>query len=338
MMTSATCSLSSTISLKTLTLQTLVADDLAACNRLILESLQSSVPLVTQLAEHLIKAGGKRLRPLICLSAAQLCGYEGMHHLNLAASVEFIHAATLLHDDVIDTSLTRRGQETANALWGNQASVLVGDFLFAQAFQLMVQTQSVRVLEVLSQTARTLAEGEVWQLSSAYSLDLEKDDYFKIIEAKTSSLFAAAAQVGAILSQSSPAVEMALHTYGHALGMIFQIIDDILDYSGTNEQTGKNIGDDFFEGKVTLPLLLAYQQASSEDRLFLEQCWQTEERTNAQLSRVQSILRQTASIETCYKIAQDYGQEAVQALDIFPDSALKAGLIDTIDFCLDRSY
>ena len=249
-------------------LTALVQDDLEACNRLIVERMQSQVALIPQLAAHLVAAGGKRLRPLLTLAAAKLCGYQGERHVSLAACVEFIHTATLLHDDVVDESALRRGQASANALFGNKASVLVGDFLFARAFQLMVADGSLEVLRILSTAAATIAEGEVLQLMTQNDTATTEDQYLAVIEGKTAALFAAATEVGAVIADRPKAEQVALFDYGGALGIAFQLVDDALDYAADQEALGKTVGDDFREGKITLPVLLAFARGSEEERGF----------------------------------------------------------------------
>ncbi len=250
------------------TLRGLVAGDMAEVNRLIIEYMQSPVSLIPELATYIVASGGKRLRPLLTLAAARMCGYEGEHHWSLAAAVEFIHTATLLHDDVVDESDLRRGRDTANAVWGNQASVLVGDFLFSRAFQLMVNSGSVEVLKILSDASATIAAGEVLQLTTAGEPSTDVGSYMKVIEGKTAALFAAAAEVGAVIAARPPEEAQALRTFGTELGIAFQLIDDRLDYDADQKALGKTIGDDFREGKVTLPIIIAYQKGTDAERAF----------------------------------------------------------------------
>ena len=237
----------------------LTADDLKGVNEVILEQMQSPVLLIPQLAGHIIAAGGKRLRPMLTLSSARLCGYTESRHIGLAACVEFIHTATLLHDDVVDESDLRRGAATANAVWGNKASVLVGDFLFSRAFELMVADGSLEVLKILSRASTVIAEGEVHQLVTANDTDTTEQDYLEVIQAKTAKLFAAAAEIGAVVSDRPAEEQTALETYGDHIGMAFQLIDDVLDYSAQQTTLGKAVGDDFRDGKITLPIVLAFR-------------------------------------------------------------------------------
>ncbi|MDP9128013.1 MAG: polyprenyl synthetase family protein, partial [Pseudomonadota bacterium] len=249
-------------------LTALVAEDMAAVNHLIIQRMESSVPLIPQLAGHIIAAGGKRLRPILTLASARLCGYQGLRHHKLAASVEFIHTATLLHDDVVDASSLRRGEPSANAMFGNQASVLVGDFLFSRAFQLMVEDGSIDVLRILSTASAVIAEGEVLQLTTTNDSGTSEQTYLEVVRAKTAELFAAACRIGAVVAGRPASEEEALRTFGLNLGIAFQIIDDALDYSAEQLRLGKTIGDDFREGKVTLPVILAIHRGNEAERAF----------------------------------------------------------------------
>lgn len=246
----------------------LVIDDLKRVNQVIVDNMQSPVALIPQLAGHLVAAGGKRLRPVLTLAAAKLCGFEGERHIALAACVEFIHTATLLHDDVVDESMLRRGRDSANAVWGNQPSVLVGDFLFARAFELMVADGSLKVLKILSKASSVIAEGEVLQLMTTNDTATSEESYLEVIRAKTATLFAAAAQIGAVVADRPKVEEEALESYGMNLGIAFQLIDDVLDYSAIQAELGKTVGDDFREGKISLPVVLAWRRGSAEDRDF----------------------------------------------------------------------
>ena len=247
----------------------LVADDLRAVNGVILDNMQSSVMLISELAAHIVAAGGKRLRPMMTLGSARLCGYTGKRHIDLAACVEFIHTATLLHDDVVDDSALRRGTATANAVWGNKPSVLVGDFLFSRAFQISVADGSLRVLGILADTAATLAEGEVMQLTTSNDTETSEAAYMKVVTAKTAALFAAACQLGAVVAERSAAEEEALRSFGLNLGIAYQLVDDALDYGAREAVLGKSVGDDFREGKITLPVVLAFRRGDDEERAFL---------------------------------------------------------------------
>ncbi|MBL4757234.1 MAG: polyprenyl synthetase family protein, partial [Rhizobiales bacterium] len=244
----------------------LVGDDMKRVNTIILEKAASNVDLIPELARHLIDSGGKRLRPMLTLACAHLVGYQGEHHIKLATAVEFMHTATLLHDDVVDESDLRRGKATARILWGNQASVLVGDFLLGQAFKMMVETGSLECLRILSDAAVVIAEGEVWQLSTAQNVATTEDDYLNVIRAKTAALFSAAAEVGAAITNRPEEEQAALRAYGNNLGIAFQLIDDALDYSGDQAKLGKAVGDDFREGKVTLPVVLSYRRGDEAER------------------------------------------------------------------------
>ena len=246
----------------------LVGDDMASVNHIIMDKARSDVDLIPELARHLIDSGGKRLRPMLTIAAARMCNYDGVDHVQLAASVEFMHTATLLHDDVVDESDLRRGKKSARILWGNEASVLVGDFLLGQAFKMMVDVGSLEALRILSDAAAVIAEGEVMQLIASKNTETNEDEYLAVINAKTAALFSAAAEVGAVLANRPKAEQAALRSYGKNLGIAFQLLDDVLDYSGDQDQLGKSIGDDFREGKITLPVVLSYRRGSDENRKF----------------------------------------------------------------------
>src|SRR6185312_13266576 len=254
----------------------LLKDDLARVNALIVTRMESPVALIPQLAGHIVSAGGKRLRPMLTLASARLCGYRGERHLAIAAVVEFIHTATLLHDDVVDSSELRRGRDTANAVWGNKPAVLVGDFLFSRSFELMVEDGSLRILEILSRAAAVIAEGEVGQLVTANDIGTTESAYLEVIEAKTAALFAAAARIGAVIAERPAAEEEALERFGRNLGVAYQLIDDMLDFSARQSELGKSVGDDFRDGKITLPILIAFARGNAEEQEFwrrtLEQC------------------------------------------------------------------
>lgn len=306
-------------------------DEINAC---ILEKMQSPVSLIPQVAGYLISLGGKRLRPLLTVATAELCGYQGKRHIQLAACVELIHTATLLHDDVVDASALRRGMDTANAVWSDKASVLVGDFLFTRAFELMVLDGSLDVLQILSQASSSIAEGEVMQLCSSYDLNLDEKTYLKIIEAKTARLFSAATEVGAVIAESDAAKRKTLSRFGYALGMAFQLMDDRLDYAADQEKLGKTIGDDFREGKVTLPVILAYQEGV--DREFWEEAFNEGVRNESALTHAIHLLTKSgALIKTKHK-AHAFIEEALECLTVFPDSPLKAALQDLAHFSLYR--
>jgi len=315
----------------------LVAEDLAACNRLIVERMHSQVALIPQLAAHIVAAGGKRLRPLLTLAASKLCGYSGQRHVALAACVEFIHTATLLHDDVVDESALRRGQASANALFGNKASVLVGDFLFARAFQLMIEDKSLEVLRILAAASATLAEGEVLQLITQNDLSSTEAQYLEVIEGKTASLFAAATRIGAVVADRPQAEAEALDAYGHNLGISFQLVDDALDYSAEQARLGKTVGDDFREGKITLPVLLAFHAGDATEQAFWKRTLEEGEQGDDDLAEAQRLLASHDGITRTIDRAELYGEAAIRALDIFPMSEAKLALIDVVRFCIERA-
>jgi octaprenyl-diphosphate synthase len=321
-------------------LTALVSADIEKVNRCIVERMHSPVALIPQLAGHIIAAGGKRLRPMLTLAAAKLCGHKGQRHIKLSACVEFIHTATLLHDDVVDDSSLRRGMASANALFGNKPSVLVGDFLFSRAFELMVEDGSLQVLQILSRASSVIAEGEVLQLITANDTGTSEDAYLEVIRAKTAALFAAACRIGAVVADRPKVEEEALESFGLNLGIAFQLIDDMLDYSARQEKLGKAIGDDFREGKITLPVILAFRRGDDEERAFwkrtLEELDQAED--GGDLQHAIKLLEQNASLQDTVNRARHYGAIARDALGIFPDSPAKAALIDIIDFCIDRAF
>lgn len=317
----------------------LVKNDLTAVNRLIIEKMQSPVALIPQLAGHIIAAGGKRLRPMLTLAAARLCGYgEGERHCALAACVEFIHTATLLHDDVVDESLLRRGQESANAVWGNQASVLVGDFLFSRSFELMVEDGSLEVLRILSNASAVIAEGEVLQLVTTNDTGTGEADYLEVIRCKTATLFAAAAEIGAVVAARPEAEQRALADYGMNLGIAFQLIDDLLDYSALQAQLGKTVGDDFREGKMSLPVVLAFARANDEENEFWTRTIERMEQEEGDLGKAIALLQKHGVLDETAARARDYAARAKQALAVFPDSEIRAAMMEAVDFAVDRAY
>jgi octaprenyl-diphosphate synthase len=318
-------------------LRDMLGDDIAALNAAILTRMESPVPLINQLAAYIIAAGGKRLRPLLTLAIARALDYQGDDHLKLAASVEFIHTATLLHDDVVDESDQRRGQPSANAMFGNQASVLVGDFLFSRAFQLMVETHSLDVLRILSTASAVIAQGEVMQLASTGDLSLTRQTYFDVIGAKTAALFAAAAEVGAVIAQADADIIQAVQDYGTHLGVAFQIADDVLDYQGSLDTMGKNSGDDFREGKITLPVVMALEQATSEERSFWERVLVELKQNDFDFSHAQAILKKYGCIEASLIIAREKAIAAQDSLDKLPPSPLRDILKDIALFAVERS-
>ena len=315
----------------------LVRDDLEACNRLIVERMHSEVALIPQLASHIVASGGKRLRPLLTLACARMCGYRGMRHVGLAACVEFIHTATLLHDDVVDESALRRGQASANALFGNKPSVLVGDFLFSRAFQVMVEDGSLEVLRILADASAIIAEGEVLQLMTQNDTTTTEDQYLKVIEGKTAALFAAAAEVGAVVADQPTSAQAALREFGMALGVAFQLVDDALDYSADQESLGKTVGDDFREGKITLPVLLAFERGSEAERAFWRRTLEDRDQTDSDLAEAQALIRRHGTLADTITRARHYGDQAIAALAGFADGAEKRALTAVVEFCIERA-
>jgi octaprenyl-diphosphate synthase len=314
-----------------------LADDLAEVNATIRERMASEhAPRIPEVTAHLVEAGGKRLRPMLTLAAARLCGYEGDHHVRLAATVEFIHTATLLHDDVVDESQRRRGRPTANLLWDNKSSVLVGDYLFARSFQLMVETGSLRVLDILSNAAATIAEGEVLQLTAAQNLATDEAVYLKVIRGKTAALFSAATEVGGVIAGAPEAAVRALHLYGDALGIAFQIVDDILDYGGVSQTIGKNTGDDFRERKLTLPLIRAVAGADEEERAFWVRTIEKGRQEEGDLERAMAILARHGALESTRATALDWAGKAKAALAEVPPHPIREMLADLADYVVAR--
>jgi octaprenyl-diphosphate synthase len=317
----------------------LVAADMEKVNAQILQHAESHVDLIPQLAQHLIDSGGKRLRPMLTIASARMCGYaQGNYHVDLATAVEFMHTATLLHDDVVDESDLRRGRRTARLIWGNQASVLVGDYLLGQAFRIMVGTKSLEALAVLSDAASVIAEGEVMQLAAAHNTATTEDAYMKVINAKTAALFAAAAEVGAIVAGRNNAEREALESYGRNLGIAFQLVDDALDYSGKQAQLGKSVGDDFREGKITLPVVLSYRRGDDAEREFWKRVMEQGEQRDGDLEHAFKLMNQHNAIEDTIERARHYGAIARDALEIFPDSEHKSALVDAIGFSVARAH
>lgn len=318
----------------------LVQTDLEACNRVIVANMDSPVALIPQLAAHIVAAGGKRLRPLLTLASARLCGYpgetDGDRHVHLAACVEFIHTATLLHDDVVDESQLRRGLASANAVFGNKASVLVGDFLFARAFQLMVQDGSLKVLAILSKAAATIAEGEVLQLVTQNDLSTTEDKYLEVIQGKTAALFAAACQVGAVIADRPDAEETALADYGMKLGIAFQLVDDALDYVADQATLGKTIGDDFREGKITLPVLLAFAAGDDRQKAFWRRTVEDLDQSDTDLDHAMALMGEHDAISRTLDRARRFAQEARAALAVFPDGPIRQALGSVADYTVDR--
>ena len=312
-------------------------DNLAAVNALILSRMQSDVPLIPKLAGHLIAGGGKRIRPLLTLASAALMGYKGTRTHKLAACVEFIHTATLLHDDVVDESDQRRGKASANALFGNEAAVLVGDFLFSRSFELMVEDGSLDVLRVLSHASAVIAEGEVLQLSMLNDISMNEESYLKIIGAKTAALFAAACQTGGLAAGATAQDCQKLYHYGYNLGLAFQISDDVLDYSGNQADLGKSIGDDFKEGKVTLPVILALQSASAEEKIFWQRCVQEVQQNDGDFIKALGILQKHDSLNKSLSQSHDYAVKAVESLKGLPDTHLREVMTELAFYAVNRS-
>ena len=314
----------------------LVGDDLQAVNAAILARMESPVALIPQLAGHIIAAGGKRLRPMLTLAAARLCDYQGQRHVPLAACVEFIHTATLLHDDVVDDSGLRRGLATANAVWGNKASVLVGDFLFSRAFQLMVEDGSLKILKILSDASAIIAEGEVQQLMTANDTSTDEATYLDVIRSKTAALFAAACQVGAVVAERPEAEEEALRRFGLNFGMAFQLIDDVLDYNADEGELGKAFVYDIRDGKVTLPVVLAFARGDERERDFWRRCIEEQDQGDADLEEALALMQRHGALADAMERARSYGRAALENLDTFAESAIKTALAETLEQSLRR--
>jgi octaprenyl-diphosphate synthase len=310
--------------------------DMERVNQLILSKAGSDVQMIPEVANHLISSGGKRLRPMLTLASAAMFGFTGDAHIKLATAVEFMHTATLLHDDVVDESDLRRGKSTARMIWGNQASVLVGDFLLGQAFRMMVDVGSLDALDVLSTAASVIAEGEVLQLSVAKNMETTEDDYLSVIRAKTAALFAAASEVGPIVAKTDKASRNALKSYGMNLGLAFQLVDDVLDYGGKAADLGKNTGDDFREGKITLPVILSYRRGTAEERSFWRQAIEGGESSDQNLEKALGLITRYGGLTDTIARAQHYGTIARDALAPLPESPWKDALLEVIDFCIDR--
>jgi octaprenyl-diphosphate synthase len=314
----------------------LIQDDLNAVDQLIQQRLQSDVALINQLGYYIINSGGKRLRPAIAILSARACGYDGDKHINLATIIEFIHTATLLHDDVVDNSDMRRGKETANNLWGNEASVLVGDFLYTRSFEMMVEMDSMRLMQILSHTTNVIAEGEVLQLLNCHDADTTEARYLEVIHHKTAKLFEAAGQLGAVICNASKEIEDAMAGYAMHLGSAFQLVDDLLDYSQSSETIGKNIGDDLAEGKPTLPLIYAMRKGNEQQASVIRQAIENGERDR--IDDIITIINETGAIDyTAHAAAQEVAQ-AKAALDILPDTDYKQALIGLAEFAISRDY
>jgi octaprenyl-diphosphate synthase len=323
-------------------LTAIVAEDLKAVNALIVQKMDSPVALIPQLAGHIVAAGGKRLRPMLTLAAARMCGYAsdqgGQRHVALATCVEFIHTATLLHDDVVDESNLRRGLQSANAVFGNKPSVLVGDFLFSRAFELMVEDGSLDVLRILSHASAVIAEGEVLQLITTNDTETGETAYLDVIKGKTAQLFAAACRVGAVVADRPMVEEEALETYGMNLGIVFQLVDDVLDYSAEQAKLGKTVGDDFREGKITLPVILAFRRGDDEERAFWRRTLEDLEQTDDDLQHAIQLMARHGALDDTLKRARHYGAIARDSLGIFKEGPVKQAFHDLIDFCIERAH
>jgi octaprenyl-diphosphate synthase len=328
---------SSTISKPHERLAATLEGEMAAVNELIRTRMASEhAPRIPEVTAHLVEAGGKRLRPMLTLAAARLCGYQGEHHVRLAATVEFIHTATLLHDDVVDESGQRRGRPTANLLWDNKSSVLVGDYLFSRSFQLMVETGSLRVLDILANASATIAEGEVLQMTAAQDLRTDEAVYLQIVRGKTAALFSAAMQVGGVIADAPESQVQALFDYGDALGIAFQIADDLLDYQGDAKTTGKNVGDDFRERKLTLPVIKAVAQATAEERAFWERTIEKGRQDKGDLEHALELMNKYGTFEATRKDANDWAVKAKMSLETLPDGEIRTMLSDLADYVVSR--
>ncbi|MEO6360651.1 MAG: polyprenyl synthetase family protein [Sphingomicrobium sp.] len=319
-------------------LMQLVAADMNGVNAVILDRMQSNVALIPELAGHLIAGGGKRMRPMLTLACANLLGYPGNRHHKLAATVEFIHTATLLHDDVVDGSGMRRGKRTANLIWGNPASVLVGDFLFSRAFELMVEDGSLKVLKILSHASAVIAEGEVEQLTAQRRIETGEEQYLRIIGAKTAALFAAACRISPIVAEAGEEAELALESYGKNLGVAFQLIDDVIDYASDADTMGKGVGDDFRDGKMTLPVILAYARGSGDDRAFLRAAVSGAQNGDEDLMRAIVLVRSTGALDDTIERARYFARRAIDALGQFANGRVRSALIEAAEFAVARAY
>ena len=313
----------------------LVADDMQAVNKLILKRLHSEVVLVNQLGKYIINSGGKRIRPILALLVAQACGYTDHKHTDIAAIIEFIHTATLLHDDVVDESSLRRGNDTANQVWGNQAAVLVGDFLYSRSFEMMVDVGSMRVMEILSSATNTIAEGEVLQLLNCHDADTTEKRYMEVIHSKTAKLFEAASQLGAVLAECPSDVESKLAQYGMHLGTAFQLIDDVMDYQASSEEMGKNVGDDLAEGKPTLPLIIALRRSTGDAEKAIRKA--IEEGGLDDLDNILQAIQDTKALDYAVEIAKEEVKLAIAQLDCLPNSPYKSALEALTWLCIDRT-
>ncbi|MBE1295362.1 MAG: polyprenyl synthetase family protein [Rhodobacteraceae bacterium] len=316
-----------------------LSEEMAAGNSLIRTRMASEhAPRIPEVTAHLVEAGGKRLRPMLTLAAARLCGYEGDNHVKLAATVEFIHTATLLHDDVVDESGQRRGRPTANLLWDNKSSVLVGDYLFARSFQLMVETGSLRVLDILANASATIAEGEVLQMTAATDLKTDEAIYLQVVRGKTAALFSAATEVGGVIAGVEEAKVKALFDYGDALGIAFQIADDLLDYQGDSKATGKNVGDDFRERKLTLPVIKAVAQATDEERAFWTRTIEKGRQQDGDLEHALELMNKYGTLDATRRDAIAWADKAKAALSSLPDQPIRKMLYNLADYVVARLH
>ncbi len=316
----------------------LTRPDMERVNAMILSRTGSEVTMIPEVANHLISSGGKRLRPMLTLATANLCGYRGDGHVKLAASVEFMHTATLLHDDVVDQSDMRRGKLAARMLWGNEASVLVGDFLLGQAFRMMVEVGSLRALEILSTAAAVIAEGEVMQLAAAKNTETTEDEYLAVIRGKTAELFAAACEVGPVIADRPKGEHAACRSFGLNLGIAFQLVDDALDYGGVAARLGKNVGDDFREGKITLPVVLSFRRGNATERAFWQRTLAQGDVRDGDLEQATAIMKKHRALDDTIERARHYGAMALDALALFPDSEMKAAMAGAVEFCIARAH
>lgn len=316
-------------------IRALIQEDIQATDQLILSKLASDVVLINQIGHYIINSGGKRLRPLLVLLTARACGYQGQHHLTLAAVIEFIHTSTLLHDDVVDESTTRRGNQTANEVWGNAASVLVGDFLYSRSFEMMVEPGDMRVMEILSETTNVIAEGEVLQLLNCHDADTSTERYMEVIHRKTAKLFEAATHLGAVLAKT-PEYEICLAEYGRHLGAAFQLIDDALDYMADASTLGKNLGDDLAEGKPTLPLIYVLEKGNEQDQSLVRRAIEVE--GIALLEEVTEAIQRTGAIDYTQQVATKEVEKAKQAISNFPASSYKEALLALADLAVNRNH
>ena len=316
-------------------IQEIVSKDLQEVNNIIIDNIGNEVPLIKDLSKHILASGGKRIRPIVTLLSSSICNYSGKNHLFLAACVEFIHTATLLHDDVIDESKVRRGVATANDVFGNKTSILVGDFLFSRAFELMVQNGSKQILEILSKASSTIAQGEVLQLTTINDSNTSKELYMKIIKNKTASLFSAASEIGAILSEEEYTIQKSLKVYGEKLGIAFQLVDDALDYVGTSA-LDKNIGDDFREGKMTLPVIISLEASNLEEKSFWIKTIENLDQSSNDLNKAIELINKYNGITSTLALAKKYSMEAIKSLEIFPQSEAKLALQSLASIAVNR--